>query len=92
MKNNAFTGQTGCAIMMEAIDILEFTEVLIMKYKYTVLFGVLFGVVMFVLWSTVFSSILGMPGIGVSIALGVAFACCGCLLGYSIDKKNSKQG
>ena len=78
--------------MMEDVDQLAFTEVLLMKYKYTVLFGVLFGVVMSILWGTVFSSILGLSGIGVSIALGVAFACCGCLLGYSIDKKNSKQG
>ena len=62
-----------------------------MKYKYTFLLGILFGVVMKVLWATVFSSILGMPGIGVGIALGVAFACCGCLLGYAIDKKNNKD-
>ena len=44
-----------------------------------------------VLWGTVFSSILGMSGIGVGIALGVAFACCGCLLGYAIDKKNNSK-
>ena len=62
-----------------------------MKYKYTVLLGILFGTVMTVLWGIVFSSILGISSIGVGIALGVAFACCGCLLGYAIDKKNNKD-
>lgn len=61
-----------------------------MKYKYTVLLGILFGTVMTVLWGTVFSNILGISGIGVGIAFGVAFFCCGCLLGYAIDKKNNK--
>ena len=60
-----------------------------MKYKYTVLLGILFGVVMNVLWGVVFSSFLGTSGIGVRIAFGVAFACCGCLFGYAIDKKNN---
>lgn len=62
-----------------------------MKYKYTVLFGILFGATMTILWGTVFSNILGTAGIGVGIALGVAFACCGCLLGHAIDKKNSSM-
>lgn len=62
-----------------------------MKYKYTVLLGILFGVVMNVLWGTVFSDIIGVSGIGVGIAFGAAFACCGCLFGYSIDKKNSEN-
>lgn len=62
-----------------------------MKYKYTVLLGILFGVVMNILWGTVFSGILGVSGIGVGIALGVSFACCGCLLGYAIDKKNKDK-
>ena len=62
-----------------------------MKYKYTVLFGILFGVVMNVLWGTVFSNSLGRSGIGVGILFGVALACCGCLLGYSIDKKNNNK-
>lgn len=39
-----------------------------MKYKYTVLFGILFGATMNVLWGTVFTNILGKPGIGVGIA------------------------
>ena len=59
------------------------------KHKYTVLLGVLFGVVMTVLCGIVFSNILGTSGIGVGIAFGVAFTCCGCLLGYAIDKKNN---
>ena len=63
-----------------------------MKYKCTVLFGILFGATMNVLWGTVFTNILGKPGIGVGIALGIAFACCGCLLGYVIDKRNSDSG
>lgn len=63
-----------------------------MKYKYTVLIGILSGAVMSVLWGTVFASILGMSGIGIGIALGVAFTCCGCLLGYAIDKKNNRKG
>ncbi|MCQ2963857.1 MULTISPECIES: hypothetical protein [Streptococcus] len=46
---------------------------------------------MSVLWGTVFSSSLGATGYSVGIAFGVAFACCGCLLGYSIDKKNNKK-
>lgn len=62
-----------------------------MKYKYTVLFGIFFWVVMALLWSVVFSNIIGTSGLGVGIALGVAFACCGCLWGYSIDKKNNKK-
>lgn len=62
-----------------------------MKYRYTVLLGIFFGVGMSVLWGTVFSGILGTSGIGVGIALGVAFACCGCLFGYAVDRKNSKK-
>lgn len=62
-----------------------------MRYHYTVLFGILFGVVMNILWSLVFTNILGPSGIGVGMALGVAFACCGCLLGYAADRKNSSK-
>ena len=62
-----------------------------MKYKYTVLFGILAGAVMSVLWGTVFSSSLGKSGTGVGILFGIAFACCGCLLGYSVDKKNNNK-
>lgn len=59
-----------------------------MKYKYTLLFGILFGVVMNVLWGTVFMNILGPSGLGVGIGLSAAFASCGCLFGYAIDRKN----
>lgn len=59
-----------------------------MKYTYTVLFGILFGTVMTVLWGVVFSNILGSAGTGIGICFGVAFACCGCLIGYAADKKN----
>lgn len=62
-----------------------------MKYKYTVLLGILFGIAMSALWGVVFSNVLGISGIGAGIALGVAFACCGCLVGYTIDKKNNKE-
>ena len=61
-----------------------------MKSKNTVLFGILWGVVAEVLWSLVFSNIIGASGYGIGVVLGVAFACCGCLFGYSIDKKNNK--
>ena len=59
-----------------------------MRYTYTILFGILFGVAMNVLWGLVFSAILGAPGFGVGLLFAVAFACCGCLLGYAIDRKN----
>lgn len=62
-----------------------------MKYKYTVLLGILFCVVMSFLWGIVFSNILGTSGISVDVALGVAFACCGCLIGYAIDKKHNDK-
>lgn len=62
-----------------------------MKYKYTLLFGILFGTAMTVLWGVVFSNALGSSGFGVGIGLGAAFACCGCLMGYAIDKKNRKK-
>ena len=62
-----------------------------MKYKYTVLLGILFGVVMIALWGTVFTNIIGVSGIGVGICVGVAFACCGCLFGYAIDKKSNDK-
>lgn len=62
-----------------------------MKYKYTVLLGITFGVAMNILWGTVFSMILGQSGMGVGIALGVSFACCGCLLGYAVDKKHRDE-
>lgn len=58
-----------------------------MKYKYTVLIGIAFGVVANVIGGIVFSSLLGTYGIG----LGALAACCGCLLGYVIDKKNNSK-
>jgi len=60
-----------------------------MKHKYTVLFGAAFGIAMACIWCVVFSGILGSAGIGVGLALGAAFACCGCLIGHSIDRKNN---
>lgn len=54
-----------------------------MKFKYTVLIGIVFGVVANVLGGIVFPSLLGTYGIG----LGALAACCGCLLGYAVDKK-----
>ena len=62
-----------------------------MKYQFTLLFGIIFGVVMNILWRQVFSCILGISGIGVGIVLAVAFACCGCLFGYAIDKKHNNK-
>lgn len=62
-----------------------------MKYKYTILLGITFGIIMTILWNVVFMNIIGPAGFGVSIGLGVAFACCGCLFGYSIDKKNKDK-
>lgn len=62
-----------------------------MKYKYTVLFGILWGAVMLLIWSLVFSNIIEASGFGIGIALGIAFSCCGCLFGYSIDQKNNKK-
>jgi len=58
-----------------------------MKHKYTVLLGIAFGVVANVLGGIVFPSLLGTYGIG----LGALAACCGCLLGYTIDKKKSNK-
>jgi len=54
-----------------------------MKFKYTVLIGIAFGIVANVLGGIVFPSLLGTYGIG----LGALAACCGCLLGYAVDKK-----
>ncbi len=54
-----------------------------MKFKYTVLIGITFGIVANVLGGIVFPSLLGTYGIG----LGALAACCGCLLGYAVDKK-----
>ena len=62
-----------------------------MKYKYTALFGILLGTVMNVLWGTVFSNSLGPAGNGVGMVFGVAFACCGCLMGYTLDKKSNSK-
>ena len=58
-----------------------------MKYKYAVLIGIAFGVVANVLGGVFFTSLLGKNGIG----LGALAACCGCLLGYAIDKKNNSK-
>lgn len=54
-----------------------------MKFKYTVLIGITFGIVTNVLGGIVFPSLLGIYDIG----LGALAACCGCLLGYAVDKK-----
>lgn len=62
-----------------------------MKYKYTVLLGILFGVVTNALCNTLILSLFGADGIGVGICIGVALACCGCLLGYAIDKKRNRK-
>lgn len=62
-----------------------------MRYKNTIIFGIMFGIIMTIIWNVVFTNILGPSGFGVSIGFGVAFACCGCLLGYSIDKKNNDK-
>lgn len=58
-----------------------------MKYKYAVLIGIAFGVIANVLGGIVFPGLLGTYGIG----LGALAACCGCLLGYVIDKKNNSK-
>lgn len=54
-----------------------------MKFKYTILIGITFGIVANVLGGIVFPSLLGTYDIG----LGALAACCGCLLGYAVDKK-----
>lgn len=54
-----------------------------MRYKFTVLIGIAFGIVANVLGGIVFPSLLGTYGLG----FGALAACCGCLLGYAIDKK-----
>lgn len=59
--------------------------------RYTISVGIAFGVIMNVLRGTVFSIILGRSGVGVGIALGVSFACCGCLLGFVIDKNHRDE-
>lgn len=62
-----------------------------MEHKYTVLFGIAFGTAMTFVWSAVFCNILGVGGIGVGVCFGIAFACVGCLLGCSIDKKSMED-
>lgn len=58
-----------------------------MNYKYTVLFGILFGCVMNMLKAMV--DVSWAYGI-IGFTLSIVSACCGCLVGYCIDKHKEK--
>lgn len=59
--------------------------------KMILLCGISAAAVMAILWSVVFVQILGEAGVGVGIALGVAFGCCGALIGYGIQRSREKD-
>lgn len=62
-----------------------------MKNRFTFLFAAALGIAMALIWSVVFVTLLGTAGIGVGVALGVAFACCGALIGHTVDKNRVQE-
>ena len=59
------------------------------RFQRTALLGILFGAVTNVIWGTVFTSETSNFAVGIAVAVG--FSCCGCLLGYVIDKKHAEE-
>ena len=59
------------------------------RFQRTALLGILFGVVTNVIWGTVFTGETSSLAIGIASAVG--FSCCGCLLGYVVDKKHAEE-
>lgn len=59
--------------------------------RYIVLGGVSFGLPMAMIWSVIFSNILGRAGIGIGVVLGASFGICGGLFGYAIKKSKDNK-